>query len=122
MLEKRRTAAGDTAADNKVPGGMPPSNQFRKRLNKSVKWVTKLQAVAKAVAGERLKQELEAYVAEVKGRAAVAHGLMMEAKKHFLEARERYYALKIDSNVEQWALLVTKLTEMDDRVLIACCS
>ncbi|KAG8345723.1 hypothetical protein TRVL_03445 [Trypanosoma vivax] len=117
MLEKRRTAAGDTAADNKVPGGMPPSNQFRKRLNKSVKWVTKLQAVAKAVAGERLKQELEAYVAEVKGRAAVAHGLMMEAKKHFLEARERYYALKIDSNVEQWALLVTKLTEMDDRVL-----
>ncbi|KEG14135.1 signal recognition particle subunit SRP68 [Trypanosoma grayi] len=115
MQEKRRSAA--RGGENKPQGGLPPSDQFRKRLNKSVKWAAKLHAVAQAVASKRLQQETEAYAMEVEGRAAAAHGLMAEAKQHFLAARERYYALRKCSTPEQWTLLWAKVTELDDRVV-----
>ncbi|ORC93679.1 uncharacterized protein TM35_000015560 [Trypanosoma theileri] len=114
LQEKLRTAE---RGGEKPPGGLPPSDQFRKRLNKSVKWATQLHAVAKVVASERLQKETEAYMLEVKGRAAVSHSLMSEAKEFFLAAREKYYALRNCSNPEQWALLLAKVNELDDRVV-----
>ncbi|ESS68393.1 hypothetical protein TCDM_02774 [Trypanosoma cruzi Dm28c] len=115
MQERRRNVGG--GGENKPPGGIPPSDQFRKRLNKSVKWASKLHEVARIVAHPRLKQEAEAYSLEVKGRAAAAHGAMVEAKKFFSMARELYYALRKSSTPEQWMLLLTKVNELDDRVV-----
>ncbi|KAH9577430.1 Signal recognition particle subunit SRP68 [Trypanosoma melophagium] len=114
LQEKRRTA--ERSGENKPSGGVPPNDQFRKRLNKSVKWAVKLHTVAKAVASERLQKETEAYMLEVKGRAAVAHSLMSEAKEFFLASREKYYELRNCSTPEQWTLLFTKVNELDDRV------
>ncbi|RNF12236.1 signal recognition particle subunit SRP68 [Trypanosoma conorhini] len=115
MQEKRHDVA--RIGENKPPGGLPPSDQFRKRLNKSVKWAWKLHEVAQAVASPRLKQEAKAYALEIKGRAAAAHGAMEDAKKYFSSAREEYYALRKCSTPEQWMLLLTKANEMDDRVV-----
>lgn len=117
MQEKHRTASSAEGTEAKPPGGIPPKCQYRKRLNKSVKWATKLQAIAQVVANERLQKEVSAYVLEVKGRAAAAHGLMAEARDHFRDSRELYYELRKCSNPEQLSLIFSKVTELDDRVV-----
>nr|CCC90066.1 unnamed protein product [Trypanosoma congolense IL3000] len=117
MQEKHRTTGTAASGDAKVVGGLPPHCQFRKRLNKSVKWVEKLEKVANSVASERLQREVGAYALEVKGRTAAAHGLMNEARNFFRDAREQYYALRNFRSPEQRALIFSKVTELDDRIV-----
>ncbi|KAG5468322.1 hypothetical protein LSCM1_02302 [Leishmania martiniquensis] len=106
--------AGDT---KKPKGGVPPHCQYRKRLNKSVKWATKLLEVANVVASDRVKKECTAYLKDIVGRCHASHNRFKEAKEAFLEAREAFAALRLISTETQWAVIACKMSELDDRVV-----
>ncbi|KPI83482.1 hypothetical protein ABL78_7488 [Leptomonas seymouri] len=113
LQAKREARSGDA---NKPKGGVAPVDQYRKRLNKSVKWASKLTEVANAVASERVKQECTAYLKDAAGRCYVSHGRVKEAKEAFLLARETYAALRSTSTEAQWIVIASKINEIDDRV------
>ncbi|EPY34461.1 signal recognition particle subunit SRP68 [Angomonas deanei] len=116
QLEKVQQAkiAKDSTKDD---GGIPPTYQYRKRLNKAVKWCEKLTLIAQAVGSTRLQQECQAYEAESRGRCAVSHGLLEEAKQCFLKAREQYFNLLKQCSDSQRSVLIMKTNELDDRVV-----
>lgn len=111
---KREMRGGDA---NKPKGGVPPADQYRKRLNKSVKWAAKLAEVANAVASERVNQECTAYLNDAAGRCHASHGNFKEAKEAFLLARATYAALRPTSTEMQWTVIASKINELDDRVV-----
>lgn len=113
-LQAKKEARGGEA--NKPKGGVAPADQFRKRLNKSVKWAEKLQAVASAVATPRLQEECTAYLKDAAGRCCAAHGNFKEAKEAFLVARATYAGLRATSSEAQWVVIASKINELDDRV------
>ncbi|KPA82353.1 hypothetical protein ABB37_03442 [Leptomonas pyrrhocoris] len=113
QLQAKKEARGGDA--NKPKGGVAPADQYRKRLNKSVKWAAKLTEVANAVASERVQQECTAYLKDTAGRCYAAHGKFKEAKEAFLLARETYAALRSTSTETQWIVIASKLNELDDR-------
>ncbi|KAG5494014.1 hypothetical protein JKF63_01847 [Porcisia hertigi] len=100
----------------KPKGGVPPQAQYRKRLNKSVKWALKLHEVANAVASDRVKKECLAYFKDTAGRCHASHGRFKEAKEAFLGAREIYATLRSTSSAMQWVVIAGKMNELDDRV------
>ncbi|CAG9582157.1 conserved hypothetical protein [Leishmania major strain Friedlin] len=101
---------------NKPKGGVPPQDQYRKRLNKSVKWASKLHEVAKEVASDRVTKECSAYLKDTAGRCYASHGKFKEAKEAFLEARETYATLRSVSSESGWVVIACKMSELDDRV------
>lgn len=117
MQEKRQAAKESRGEGTKPAGGVPPPDQYRKRLNKAAKFAAKLHHVAGTVAAPRLQQECNAYYMEASGRAAASHGLFSEARKLFIAAREAYYGLRASSDDSQWAVVLLKVNELDDRVV-----
>jgi signal recognition particle subunit SRP68 len=113
LQAKKEARGGDI---NKPKGGVAPADQYRKRLNKSVKWASKLREVANAVASERVQKECTAYLNDAAGRCAAAHGKFKEAKDAFLLARETYATLRSTSTEMQWVVIASKINELDDRV------
>lgn len=91
--------------EKNVKGGFPPPGQFRKRLNKAVKWAEKLVTLAEAVGCPRVQHQCQAYLAEVKGRCYLAHGNERSAKMEFQHAREIYYDLLVASLTGSWKAL-----------------
>ncbi|CAC9539657.1 Signal recognition particle subunit SRP68 [Leishmania donovani] len=114
QLQAKKESRGTDA--NKPKGGVPPQDQYRKRLNKSVKWASKLHEVAKEVASDRAKKECSAYLKDTAGRCHASHGKFKEAKEAFLEARETYATLRSISSESQWVVIACKISELDDRV------
>ncbi|CAJ1023615.1 putative RNA-binding signal recognition particle 68 [Leishmania utingensis] len=113
LQAKKESRRGDA---NIPKGGVPPQDQYRKRLNKSVKWAAKLHEVANQVASDRVKKECTAYLKDTTGRCHASHGKFKEAKEAFLEARETYATLRCMSSEEQWVVIACKMNELDDRV------
>ncbi|GET92347.1 hypothetical protein, conserved [Leishmania tarentolae] len=113
LQAKKESRGADT---NKPKGGVPPQDQYRKRLNKSVKWASKLHEVAKEVASDRVKKECTAYLKDTAGRCHASHGKFKEAKEAFLEARDTYATLRSMSSESQWVVIACKMNELDDRV------
>ncbi|CBZ30390.1 conserved hypothetical protein [Leishmania mexicana MHOM/GT/2001/U1103] len=114
QLQTKKESRGTDA--NKPKGGVPPQDQYRKRLNKSVKWASKLHEVAKEVASDRVKKECTAYLKDTAGRCHASHGKFREAKEAFLEARKTYATLRSNSSESQWVVIACKMSELDDRV------
>lgn len=85
--------ATTTVGEKNVSGGLPPRGQYRKRLNKAVKWAENLVSVAKAVGSSRVQMQSEAYLAEAKGRCFLAHNNEKGAKEEFRSARDLHYEL-----------------------------
>lgn len=114
--QAKKEARGGGGKVNKPKGGVPPPEQYRKRLNKSVKWAAKLHAVASAVATERVKAECAAYLHDTAGRCHASHSRFKEAKESFLAARDALAALRQTSSETQWGVIAAKVNELDDRV------
>ncbi|KAK7196810.1 hypothetical protein NESM_000621400 [Novymonas esmeraldas] len=110
---KKDNRGGDAS---KPKGGVAPQDQYRKRLNKSVKWAAKLQEIASAVASERVKAECTAYLKDAAGRCDASHGRFHDAKEAFVAARDTYATLRTTSTETQWAVIASKMNELDDRV------
>lgn len=113
-LQAQKDSRGDGGHIPK--GGVPPPDQYRKRLNKALKWAEKLVEVAKSVATDRAQRECTAYMKEVCGRCHASHGRFKDAKETFAQARDSYAALRRFSTDAQWMILVAKIYELDDRV------
>lgn len=109
---------GGRAGEKSVPGGFPPATQYRKRLNKAVKWTEKLMRVSAAVASSRLKRQCEAYHRETEGRCFAAHHNDAKAKESFLASRQIYFSLLSQcDNEESESIIRQKLNELDDRIM-----
>lgn len=109
--------AGNTGT--RPAGGVPPHDQYRKRLNKAVKWAGELARIAQAAGSAALAEECEAYHMESQGRARVAHGHLSEAKEMFLRARESYLRRYRDVATPPTAAdtLRMKVSELNDRTV-----
>lgn len=122
MQEMRQAAEESRGEGNRPKGGVPPADQYRKRLNKAAKWSEKLHNIASAVGSKELHSECLAYHHETAGRASTSHRRYAEAKKSFMAARDIYYQLRraaISSagKEHQASVMVLKISEMDDRVM-----
>ncbi|KAG5468743.1 hypothetical protein CUR178_01578 [Leishmania enriettii] len=113
LQAREASGVGETT---KPKGGLPPQDQYRKRLNKSVKWAAKLQEVANVVASDRVRKECTAYLKDTAGRCHASHDRFKEAKEAFSAAREAYAALRSMSSEAQWVLIACKMNELDDRI------
>lgn len=114
---KRQEANGSNKGANAPAGGLPPKEQYRKRLNKAVVWAQKLAEVTAAVADPRTQVEAKGYAAETVGRCALSHGRFADARDAFKQAREQYVSLQPQSNEAQWPIVMAKVGELDDRVV-----
>ncbi|CCW66506.1 unnamed protein product [Phytomonas sp. Hart1] len=119
LREQRQSFIESQSKINKPSGGIPPSDQYRKRLNKSVKWAEKLNAIAKSVASAHLQAECEAYLLETIGRVATSQKDFKKAKASFMSARAIYFDLlsRRPDPEEANRVLSLKVSEMDDRVV-----
>ncbi|CUG51259.1 Hypothetical protein, putative [Bodo saltans] len=113
---KRQETAG-ASKGNAPAGGIPPKEQYRKRLNKAVVWAQKLSDVSAAVADPRTQIEAKGYSFEAVGRCALSHGRFADARDAFKQARDFYITLQPQSNESQWPIVMAKVGELDDRVV-----
>jgi signal recognition particle subunit SRP68 len=114
-VKRQETSGGNKG--NAPAGGVPPKEQYRKRLNKAVNWAQKLSEVSAAVADPRTQVEAKGYAAETVGRCALSHGRFADARDAFKLARDFYITLQPQSNESQWPIVMAKVGELDDRVV-----